>query len=332
MPGEGTAGGYSVSREPWESGSPEGPAAQREPRAPGPTAARPGGAASSRLEAPGEGPEKVPVTLSVVLPIFNQSQSAAAVFEVVRRYAEERPGHQFVFVDDGSTDGTGRILQEQMRRAKGRAVSVIARPRNGGKGFAVKTGVARCEGDLICFLDGDLAYSLDHLPALAEALRVHDVAIGSRNLNGRRQQNIHPRRRVLGWAFNRLARLLLRLPYRDTQAGLKGFRRGAARHLFGLQRIHGFAFDAELLFLARRYGYRLVEIPAVVSDSHSYKLAKIHLLRDSLRMLCELVQIRWGSLRGAYDRRALAPPTAKVPDLPEDPRRPRQGSAPSWSG
>lgn len=238
--------------------------------------------------------------VSVILPVYNQFRHAAEVFDTVLGYARRSPGYHFVFVDDGSTDETFRILQERVRAAQDQRVSAISYVPNRGKGHAVKTGAAKCDGDIICFMDGDLAYTLDHLVTLVEGLRSHDVVIGSRHLSGRRQENISLRRRVLGWAFNRLARWILHLPYPDTQAGLKGFRRHVARRLFGAQRIHGFSFDAEMLFLARRYGYRIAQVPAQVSAGHSYNTGKIRLLRDSLIMLAELVRIRYHALRGSY--------------------------------
>jgi dolichyl-phosphate beta-glucosyltransferase len=110
-------------------------------------------------------------------------------------------------------------------------------------------------------------------------------------------------RRVLGWTFNKIARTILWMPYRDTQAGLKAFRLDAARRIFALQRVPGFSFDAELIFIARRLGYSVGEIPARVSDTHSYKISKVNLAREPFRMLRELVRIRGNALLGRYGKK-----------------------------
>ena len=104
----------------------------------------------------------------------------------------------------------------------------------------------------------------------------------------------------MGWTFNRLARLALGLPHPDTQAGLKGFRRDVARTLFARQRVAGFGFDVEVLYLARRLGYRVGEIPARVSAG-SYAASQVDLVRDPLRMFRDLVSIRWRGAIGRYE-------------------------------
>ncbi len=126
------------------------------------------------------------------------------------------------------------------------------------------------------------------------------MVIGSRSLVHRTEKNTKLARQVLGWGFNRLARMILNLPYRDTQAGLKGFRRPVAQHLFSRQRIPDFSFDVELVFLARYFNYRITEVPAHVSEAHSYKISKVNLLRDPMKMFIDLVRIRVNSLRGLY--------------------------------
>src|SRR5205823_11116955 len=130
-----------------------------------------------------------------------------------------------------------------------------------------------CAGELVLFTDGDLAYSLDHLDQLVKALDRNDVAIGSRNLVQGATGHLSLRRRVLGWGFNRLARVIMDMPYSDTQAGLKGFRRDAAERIFAQSKVTDFTFDVELLYLAHRLGLSVGEVPARVSESHSAKIS-----------------------------------------------------------
>ncbi|MBL0928242.1 MAG: glycosyltransferase [Phycisphaerales bacterium] len=237
--------------------------------------------------------------VSVVLPVYNETRIIERTFTEVAAFARAHPFFRFLFVDDGSKDDTAAQLRRLMKSAPDN-VAFHACPVNGGKGAAIRAGFARCDGDFILFTDGDLAYSLDHLPRLAEALRAADVAIGSRSLIPHEDRNVRLPRKVLGWGFNRLARAIIGLPHKDTQAGLKGFRRDAARRIFERQRLADFSFDVELLFLAHRFGYRVAEIPAHVCEGHASLGSNVRLLRDPLRMFANLLRIRWAAARGVY--------------------------------
>ena len=134
------------------------------------------------------------------------------------------------------------------------------------------------------------------------------MVIGSRSPCRTSQGASNLPRRLLGIGYNRLVRVLLGLQYADTQAGLKGFRREAAERLFPLLYSTGFSFDVELLFLARKLGLRIHEIPVQPAQAHSYKTGKVKLLRDSVSMLAELLRIRLRDWRGLYhERRAHTP-------------------------
>ena len=171
---------------------------------------------------------------------------------------------------------------------------------NGGKGRAVRLAFAGAKEDLLIFLDGDLAYSLSHFQPMIAALKKYDIVIGSRSMMPQDEGSLPRRRAFLGWGFNRLACLLFGFNYPDTQAGLKGFRRRAARELFLRQKVDGFAFDAELLYLARRLGLRVGQIPVKVSGTHSYKTSQVKLAADTLRCLWDFLRIRFRSWTGQY--------------------------------
>jgi len=239
-------------------------------------------------------------TVAVILPIYNEAKIVERVFGKVYDFAVSNPAFKFIFVDDGSLDATGQLLSRRIQRTDNDRIILVSYSPNQGKGFAIRKGMEHNDSDLVCFTDGDLAYSLDHLPLLAEALRSHDVVTGSRSLVAEKQKHIQFARRIMGWSFNRLAGIILDLPYRDTQAGLKGFRREAAEQIFARQRIFDFTFDAELLFLARRLGYRIAEVPAQVSETHAYKGSHVSLLRDTPRMFLSLIRIRFNGALGKY--------------------------------
>jgi len=240
-------------------------------------------------------------TVAVVLPTFNERDLIESSVDSVSAFAVENPYYHFLFVDDGSDDGTAEILDAAIKRHNRKNISFLVYGRNRGKGYAVKTGFEQMAADALCFIDSDLVYSLDHLKLIVEKLRTSDVVIGSRKISPERKSRPSLRRHILGESFNRLARLMLNLPYRDTQAGLKGFRLDAARRIFGKTGITGFGFDVEVLFLAKKLGLSVSEIFARENEKHSYKKGKLNLLRNSVIMFFNLLLIRAKNLLGRYD-------------------------------
>jgi glycosyltransferase involved in cell wall biosynthesis len=240
-------------------------------------------------------------TTCVVLPVYNEIRIIRRTVERVFEYVDRDPETSFYFVDDGSNDGTAEYLRSSLEPGNHPQVHLLHYEPNRGKGYAIQLGFQQSAADYLVFTDGDLAYSLDHLGLIREKLVDHEVVIGSRELKPYLPRNSSLRRQILGRAFNRLARILAGLPYRDTQAGLKGFQREAARRIFAQKRIMGFGFDVELLFLAHKYKYRVAEIYAQVDTEHSYKNSKLKLLRDSLNMFADLLRIRRHDWRGDYD-------------------------------
>jgi len=227
--------------------------------------------------------------ISVILPVYNESECITATFESVLEYSQNHPSYHFIFVNDGSNDETQEILTSQ----------------NQGKGYAIKKGVEASSGDYICFLDSDLAYSLSHLEFLIDKLEVFDVVMGCRNQIFDNFKRVKLIRLLAGKIFNVMTQSILSLNFSDMQAGLKGFRRDAAENLFEKQTIKRFCFDVELIYLAHKRGYRIGEIPAIVSNTHISKVSKVNLLIDSIRMLQSLIQIRINERLGLYEEVCL---------------------------
>jgi glycosyltransferase involved in cell wall biosynthesis len=254
---------------------------------------------------PIEAAAPVRTRVQVILPFYNEAGLIRHTFEEVERFGMEHPEYGFLFVDDGSSDATAdtlRLLISESDIPEHR-LNLISYSPNRGKGQAVKAGIERATSEMVLFTDGDLAYSMDHLPKLALALEATDVVIGSRSLVHKSERNTTTMRKIMGWTFNKCARVILGLPYTDTQAGLKGFKLKAAREIFARQRLGGFAFDVELVYLAKRLGYSIGEIPAYVSEAHSYKVSKVNLIKDPLRMFGALVDVRMNAILGRYGRR-----------------------------
>jgi dolichyl-phosphate beta-glucosyltransferase len=182
------------------------------------------------------------------------------------------------------------------------ALRVVSNGVNRGKGYSVRHGVQEARGRIVLFTDADLSAPIEEADKLIEALERYDLAIGSRAVD-RSLITVHETRfrELAGIIFNKLVRIILWLPFVDTQCGFKAFRRERCAIVFEQQTIERFGFDPELLYLARHHGLRAVEIP--VRWGHS-PATKVSMLRDSLQMFLDIFKIRWNSLRGRYPRKA----------------------------
>lgn len=239
--------------------------------------------------------------IAVILPVYNESECIEQTFDQVLKFSSQNPAYNFIFVNDGSTDNTQEILEKKLKASATPNIKLISYQQRRGKGYAVKKGGESIEADYICFMDSDLAYSLEHLEPLVATLETVDVVIGCRNLDKNNFRNLTLIRKLLGKVFNFMSRKILNLKYKDMQAGLKGFRKEAAKELFKNQSISGFSFDVELIFISTKKGLQIGEIPARVSEKHIYKVSKVNLVKDSLKMFTCLLKIRYNDLRGRYD-------------------------------
>jgi dolichyl-phosphate beta-glucosyltransferase len=239
------------------------------------------------------------IFLSIVIPAYNESKRIPAMLSQVLGYAASLGRTwEVVVVDDGSSDDTAALVEEMGRQAP--SVRVLRNVANAGKGAAVRKGMLAARGERVLFTDADLSAPIAEAARLFEALDAgFDVAIGSRALRpewiGVHQSAM---REAAGKFFNFFMRLLTGLDYRDTQCGFKAFRREAAQTVFAAQRIDGWGFDVEALYLARKFGFRTQEV--AVHWDHS-AASKINPFGDGLRMAAEVLKIRWNDWRGRYD-------------------------------
>ncbi len=212
-----------------------------------------------------------------------------------------------IIVDDGSLDDTARIAADLLRDVPNS--QVIRLPRNRGKGAAVRAGVAAAAGEAIVFMDADLASDVADLPALLAALEHAEVALGSRRLGGCADRSA--RRRFGSWVFHQITRMFIPLDLADTQCGFKAFRHTEAEIIFGLSQVAGFAFDIEVLAVARSLGYRIAEVPVRWTEQPH---GTFNALRHTPAMLADVVRAR-RNVRRAVRHAGLA--------APEPPRRVR---------
>lgn len=237
-------------------------------------------------------------TFSIIIPAYNEGRRLRASLETLLRYvAEQHWAAEIIVVNDGSTDDTAAVAQEFARRNS--RVRLVENPGNRGKGFSVRNGMLQAHGDVLLFSDADFSSPIEEAPKLFAAIHEGaDVAIGSRWLRAETQTQRQPLfRQLSGRIFNLLLRGILGLDYKDTQCGFKAFSRRAARLIFPLQRIERWGFDPEILFLARRLGLRVEEVPVHWAHEHG---SHLRVLRDGLRMFLELLAIRWAAMRGKY--------------------------------
>jgi len=242
-----------------------------------------------------------PLELSIIIPAFNEELRLPKTLQQIHAYLAARQMRvEVLVVDDGSTDGTAELV-EQVRRERPE-LRLISNGRNRGKGFSVRHGMMEARGEIALFTDADLSAPIEEADKLIACLRGghYDGAIGSRAVN-RKLIEVHQSllREVAGIAFNRVVRLIAGIQFADTQCGFKAFLRERARIIFEQQRTEGFGFDPEILFLARRHGLRVAEVP--VRWAHD-PATKVHVFRDSIRMFGDVFAIRWNALLGRYPK------------------------------
>jgi dolichyl-phosphate beta-glucosyltransferase len=237
--------------------------------------------------------------LSVVIPAYNEAQRIGPSLERVHAYLESRgEPYEVLVVNDGSLDATGEQL-ERFAAAHPRFRQLAFSP-NHGKGWAVRTGLLAAAGDPVLFADADLSTPIDVVDRFVAALDAGaDVAIASRTHRDTVIVGWNPwYRRLSGRTFNAVIQALTGLAERDTQCGFKAFRRAAARAIFGRAKIDGFAFDVEALYLAKKLGYRVVELPIRWENATD---SKVNVARHSWPMVREVMRIRRLDREGAYE-------------------------------
>ncbi len=230
--------------------------------------------------------------LSVVIPAYNEESRIGSSLSEALAYLNSRGmDYEVIVVDDGSSDGTSRIVRKAEEESP--KVKLVRYGENRGKGYALRTGVLATKGDLVLVMDADLSTPMEELvkmiPYLSE--EGYGVAIGSRALALSDIIRKQPWwRRGMGKVFNRIVKTLVIGGFEDTQCGFKLFTGDVARDLFGDAKIDRFAFDVEILALARKKGYAIKEVPIQWINSPE---SKVDPVRDSFRMLFDLVRIRW---------------------------------------
>ena len=235
--------------------------------------------------------------LSIVVPAFNEAARIGDSIEKIDTFVRRSSvSCEVIVVDDGSVDDTSAVV----RRYQAQNLRLIRNEENHGKGYTVRQGVLAAKGQYVLFTDADLSAPIEEATKLLNVARNEgaDVVIGSRAVDRsyieKHQSHF---REAGGIAFNLMVRVLLGLRLHDTQCGFKLFHLQRSRPIFEKQTRSGFGFDPELLFLAKRHGLTIRETPVRWRHTEGSKVKPI---RDGMRMLFDLVRIRWNALIGRY--------------------------------
>ncbi len=230
------------------------------------------------------------IYLSIIVPAYNEAQRIGpSLDQIIAFLRAQTYSSEILVADDGSTDATVQIALE---RLKGFPHQILRTSVNQGKGSAVKRGMLAASGKYCLFTDADLSTPIEETKKFLKQLEDgYDVVIGSRGLSGSNvvvHQNFL--RESMGRIFNGFARILAFQGIEDSQCGFKAFSQKAAKDLFSRQKLLGFSFDVEIVYLAQRLGYRLLELPVTWRNSAQ---SRVRLFRDPLYMFCDLLKIRW---------------------------------------
>ncbi|MFN8483576.1 MAG: dolichyl-phosphate beta-glucosyltransferase [Anaerolineae bacterium] len=234
--------------------------------------------------------------LSIIIPAYNEERRLPASLDSILAYLAEQPyAAEVIVVENGSSDGTVAVVEQY--RADHPSVYLM-RAKMRGKGNAVREGMAAARGQWLFMADADLAMPITELGKFfpPQGPR-YDVAIASREAPGAVRYNEPKMRHVMGRVFNALVRILAIPRFQDTQCGFKCFRRDVAAVVFAEQTLIGWGFDVEVLYIALKKGYKVVEIPV---DWYYQSDSRVRPVQDTLRMVRELLLVRWNDLRGVY--------------------------------
>lgn len=246
--------------------------------------------------------------LSIVVPAYNEQLRLPATLHAIRAYVTRTQlDVEVIVADDGSQDTTAQIVRDvAVDWPALRLLSLDHR----GKGFAVRAGALAARGTYVLLCDADLAVPIDEWDRMLPLFGQHhaDVVIGSREGQGARREGEPLHRHVMGRVFNLLVRMLVVGNFHDTQCGFKAFRHAVAHDLFRRARIYGddapviqgaavTAFDVEIIYLAVKRGYHVIELPVLW---HYGVETKVDPIRDALRNLRDIVRVRWLAIQGAY--------------------------------
>ncbi|MEE0969381.1 MAG: glycosyltransferase [Clostridia bacterium] len=229
--------------------------------------------------------------LSICIPMYNESKIIADTAASLSNYMEKNfasSGYEIIFSDDGSTDSSRKIVDSLGLPF----VRTVGYEKNRGKGSAVREAVLASSGDIVMFTDADIAYGVDTISCMIEALdNVPDasIAIGSRNLTGDGYDGYTALRKLASKAYIKVLNIAGGLKLSDSQCGCKAYRGPEAKKIFKSCKVDGFAFDFETILRAQKLGFKIIEVPVKIVN---HRESKINVFRDAFKMLGDLRRIK----------------------------------------
>lgn len=235
------------------------------------------------------------LSISVVIPAYNEEKRIGKTLRKILKYFENKKyDYEIIVVDDCSKDKTVHVAEF----FKSKRIKIIKNLCNLGKGGAVRKGMLSAKKKYVLFSDADLSTPIEQIEKFLPFIKKYDVIIGSRALNDSEIRIKQPFYRVImGRIFNLIVQILLLKGIKDTQCGFKLFTRKSAKKIFPKQTFKGFSFDVEILYIARKTGYKIKEVPVVWINSPE---SKVSALKDSIKMFIDLIKIRINSIKGKY--------------------------------
>ena len=237
--------------------------------------------------------------LSVIIPAYNEERRILCTLNKIQKYLDINfPDYEIIVVDDGSMDRT--IESVNLFSQQNNRINLIKNGVNRGKGYSVKNGFLYAKGDYVLFTDADLSTPIEDIEKLLPYFRDgYDITIGSRALKDSDVQIHQPwYRETMGKIFNFLVRILAVRGFKDTQCGFKCFTKQSALDICKRQNMERFSFDVEMLYIAKRLGYRIKEVPITWLNQPE---TKVNAIKDSVSMFIDLFRIRVNDARGKYD-------------------------------
>jgi dolichyl-phosphate beta-glucosyltransferase len=231
--------------------------------------------------------------LSIIIPAYNEEKRIVKTLEKITSYLKSKKyDYEIIIVDDGSNDNTRQVVQNFKN------IILTEKRHNKGKGYSIKEGMLLAKGDYLLFSDADLSTPIEELDKFMEYIEKYNVVIGSRALKGSDIKVRQPfYREYMGKVFNLFVQTLAIKGIKDTQCGFKMFTKQAAKKIFSKQKIEGFGFDVEVLFLAKKFDFNIKETPVTWVNSANTTVSPI---KDSIKMFLDLFKVRLNDIKGEY--------------------------------
>jgi len=246
--------------------------------------------------------KKFKMTISIIIPAYNEELLIESTVGSVSEFLVENFNEgEIIIVNDGSTDRTQAVLENLIAKNSGKInLKLINNKQNRGKGYSIKQGILQSVGKVRVFIDADLPFRLVGIREIHKRImNGDDIVIGDRNNPESELMNVYPIRKLAGTVYSAFVQLLVSGGITDTQCGLKGFSAKAAQFIFSRTTISGFGFDVEVLRIGQKHSFSISRLPIWMENNRLN--SRVHLVKDSLLMLWNLVVIKRNEIIGLYD-------------------------------